>query len=260
MRGRIHANSRTAGSTEHGDASGRRHECFRIFGIDATFHGMSARNGLADHIFELFPSGEAYLGFDQVHAGDHFRDRVLHLNAGVHFDEVKRAVFIHQEFHCARAAVADTFERLHDLRSDLRPLPVIDRRRWGLFDELLVTALDAAFAFAKVHHAPVLVSQYLKFDMTRPLDEFLEIHIRDAEGLLRLVSSGPERRGEILFTADDSHSAATASRPGLYDHRILDPARFSGGGSLIGNDSLRSGHYRHARSRHLAASVVLLAH
>ena len=43
---------------------------------------------------------------DDIHAGDHLRHRVLHLNAGVHLDEVVAAVLIHQKLHRTGADVA----------------------------------------------------------------------------------------------------------------------------------------------------------
>jgi hypothetical protein len=51
--------------------------------------------------------GDAQLPFDQILAGDHFGDRVLDLQAGVHFHEVERAVLIGDELDRAGADVAD---------------------------------------------------------------------------------------------------------------------------------------------------------
>ena len=62
-----------------------------------------------DGVLQFFAGGDADLGLDQVHASDHLRDRMLHLNARVHFDEVERAVFVHQEFDRAGVACSRSF-------------------------------------------------------------------------------------------------------------------------------------------------------
>ena len=51
--------------------------------------------------------GDAQLRLDQIDAGDEFGDRVFHLDAGVHLDEVELAVFVHQELDGAGVLVAD---------------------------------------------------------------------------------------------------------------------------------------------------------
>ena len=122
MRRRIHANSRAPGVR---NTVMRPAEGTNVSGSSALMRHSIAwprEHGLADDIFKLFPVGQANLRFDQVHARDHFRDRMLHLDAGVHFDEVDRAVFIHQEFDRAGAAVADLLERVDHLRAQLGAL------------------------------------------------------------------------------------------------------------------------------------------
>ncbi|MOA34332.1 hypothetical protein D3C78_1557000 [compost metagenome] len=49
---------------------------------------------------------DTQLLFDQIHTGDHFGNRVFHLDTGVHFNEIELAVFI-QELKGTRTAVAD---------------------------------------------------------------------------------------------------------------------------------------------------------
>ena len=45
--------------------------------------------------------------FHQIDAGDGFRDRVLHLDARVHLDEVELAVLVHEELDGAGVRVAN---------------------------------------------------------------------------------------------------------------------------------------------------------
>ena len=58
------------------------------------------------------------------------------------------------------------------------------RRR--LFEQLLMPALDGAFALAENLDVAVLVRQNLKFDMPRVLDQLLQVHVGIREGRLRL--------------------------------------------------------------------------
>jgi hypothetical protein len=57
------------------------------------------------------PCGNSELPFHQVEAGDHFRHRMLHLQARIHFHEVIRAAFIEDEFDGARANIPDGLRR-----------------------------------------------------------------------------------------------------------------------------------------------------
>jgi hypothetical protein len=47
------------------------------------------------------PSATRIWALDQVAAGDHFGDRMLHLDAGIDFDEIEIALRIHEKFHRA---------------------------------------------------------------------------------------------------------------------------------------------------------------
>ena len=123
-----------------------------------------------------------------------------------------------------------------------------------------MAALDAAFALAEMHDAAVLVAQHLKFDVARPLDEFLEVHIGNAESLLRLIARGRERGGKLFLAADDAHPAPAASGGRFHDHRILDSRGFGEGRGFVRDDSLRARNDRHARGGHLAAGLIFFAH
>ena len=62
----------------------------------------------------------------------------------------------------------------------------VDLDRWRLFHQLLMAALDAAFALAQADHVAVLVGQHLELDVARALDELLHVEIAVAEGGRRL--------------------------------------------------------------------------
>ena len=142
----------------------------------------------ADGVVKPFARGNANLRFNQIHAGDQLRDRMLHLNARIHLDEIDRAVFIHQKFHGAGVGVADLLERLDHFRAQFLALFRVHRRRRRFLHQFLVAALDAAFPLAQVNDFAVLVAEHLKFDVPRVLDKFLRVHVGIAKGLLRFAA------------------------------------------------------------------------
>ena len=74
---------------------------------------------------------------------------------------------------------------------------VADSRRGRLFDQLLMTALDRAFALAEMNDVAVIVGEHLNLDMARPLDIAFEI---DAAVLESRLGFGPRRligRGQV---------------------------------------------------------------
>ena len=56
---------------------------------------------------EAFARGDPDLPLHQVDAGDHLGDRMLHLDARVHLEEIERAVLVEQELDRPGVHVAD---------------------------------------------------------------------------------------------------------------------------------------------------------
>jgi len=50
----------------------------------------------------------------------------------------------------------------------------VEQRRGCLFNDLLIAALDRAFALAEIDHMPMLVAEHLDFDVTRIDDELFD--------------------------------------------------------------------------------------
>lgn len=65
----------------------------RIFGIESALHGHAGwfRRGL----FHVFACRHATLCLNTIHAGLHFRDRMLHLNPQLLLHEIKMMLLIH---------------------------------------------------------------------------------------------------------------------------------------------------------------------
>ena len=58
---------------------------------------------------KLLTGRNPQLRLHHIHAGDGFGDRVLHLDARIHFDEVKIVVRVHQELDGSGILIADVW-------------------------------------------------------------------------------------------------------------------------------------------------------
>jgi hypothetical protein len=113
---------------------------------------------------------------------------VLHLEAGVHLQEVEVAVLVHQELDGPGADVADGASRGDRHLAHAGAHRLVDHRRGGLLDDLLVAALHRAVALAEVDGVPLGVGEDLHLDVARPDHRLLEVDRVVAEGRLRLAA------------------------------------------------------------------------
>src|SRR6185369_17247374 len=77
-----------------------------MFRVDPALDGMSAKIDVLLPEREFHAGCHQDLGLDDIYSRDHFGDRMLDLDAGVHFNEVELALFV-QEFEGAGATIAD---------------------------------------------------------------------------------------------------------------------------------------------------------
>ena len=143
---------------------------------------------------------------------------------------------------------------------DFGALPVVDRGRRRLFEQLLMAALDGALALAQDLDVAVLVGQDLEFDVPRRGDELLQVDVGRAERGAGLLLRLRKQRRQILGPVDHAHAAPAAARGGLEDDGIADP-----GGHLqrlFGalEDARRAGQHRHAHLPHERAGALLHPH
>jgi hypothetical protein len=91
----IHADTGTAGGQITANFAGVRAKiAIGILGINATLDRMPSKYHLILLNLQFFALCHPNLFSDQVYPRDHLRDGVFHLNTGVHFHEVKIALFI----------------------------------------------------------------------------------------------------------------------------------------------------------------------
>ena len=77
-----------------------------MLGIDTALDSMSTELDVFLAEGQLLTRSDADLLLHDVDAGDHLRDGVFNLHAGVHLDEIELAV-LKQELESARTAIAD---------------------------------------------------------------------------------------------------------------------------------------------------------
>ncbi len=156
------------------------------------------------------------LELDEVEAGDHLGDRMLHLEPGVDLEEVDDALLPHQELDRAGVDVAHPVgegegavpQRLAGLGRDPR------RRR--LLDDLLVAALDGAFPLTEVDDGPVGVADDLHLDVPAPLDVRLGENRPVSEGARRLPRRRLHRLGQLGRVAHHPHATPPTACCGLH--------------------------------------------
>ena len=167
--------------------------------------------------------------FDEVDTGDRFCHRMLDLKTCVHFEEIEALPGL-------VGAADDQFDRpgrvvIHRAcQSDrllAHCLAHLGRDEWrrGFLDNLLVAALNAAFAFVEIQDRAVLIAQDLDLDMARVFDELLDEDAVVAEGVETLALGRLEAFLHIGVVPREAHPLAAAACAGLHHHRVADVVR-----------------------------------
>ncbi len=215
---------------------------------------------LSDDLSQRMAGGDQDLALHQIDPGNGFRDRVLHLNARIHLDEVQIAGFVHQELDGSGVGVADVAHGVAQAADHLLAQLRGHGGRRRLLQQLLVAALDGAFALAQDLDVPVLVGQHLELDVARRFDQFLHVNVGRSEGGLRFLLGLGEKRGEFGRLAHHAHSTATAAGGGFQHHRVADA--LGGFESFFRSfqDPVRAGQDGDAAFPHGGAGVLLQSH
>jgi len=203
-----------------------------ILGVEARLDGVTADRELLLRQRQRLAGRDAQLPLDEVEAGDHLGDRMLDLQARVHFHEVEgTAHFAHcvgDELDRAGADVTDCLRRLDRRPAHGRAALGAHARRRRFFQHLLVATLHRAVALEKMHHVALGIAEYLHLDVARPLQVFLDQHAIVAEAARRLALARSQGVREFGCAAYDAHALAAAARAGLDQHRPADALRLAG--------------------------------
>ncbi len=162
----VDADARPVREIEAVQATGAGREVvLRVFGVEAHLDGVPTRRGSA---LDAGAHGDVDLRADEVEAGGALGDGVLHLEAGVHFEE-DEALAVGRDEKLRRACV-DVPARAGD--RDGAAAHAIERggreqRRGAFLDDLLVAALHGAVARSDGVHVAVGVGEHLHLDVAR---------------------------------------------------------------------------------------------
>src|ERR1700690_773033 len=147
---------------------------------------------------------------------------MLHLKARVYLEEEEIAARVGEKLAGPRPDVPrvgdDPQRRVEEPSPPRLARFTPEERRWRgrLFNDLLVTALDAALALPQGVRSPVRITEDLYLDVTRLLDVALQVHTRVGERRFAAVRAGLESPLEQARLGDHLHSdpAAAAHRLG----------------------------------------------
>ena len=188
-----------------------------VLGGDAALDGIAVLvdvrlAGNADlRVAEGTALGDQDLGAHQVDARHHLGDGVLHLDAGVHLDEIVVAFLIHQELQGARVDVADVLGNFD--RVVVKGLPHLRRHGEGRGElhHLLIPPLERAVPLVQMDHIALLVPQHLDLDVLGLHQELLHEDVVIAEGLLGLGLYQVKVDADLLHGVAPAHATAAAA-------------------------------------------------
>jgi hypothetical protein len=162
---------------------------------------------------------------------------MLDLETGVHLEEVEILVAVEEEFDGPGIGVTGGFRQPNGCLAHTLAQVFADDGRGGFFNDLLMAALDGAFAFSEGDAVAMLVGDDLYFNVTRSLDELFEVDLSGSESALCLAAGGSKCCGEFFGGEDGSHAFTSASGSGFEHHGIAnrsrDVARFLGRGKAV---------------------------
>ena len=202
----------------------------RVFGVDPHFNGVAVEANVLLLQRQGFARCHAQLPLHQIEAGHAFGHRVLHLQAGVHFQEVVAVFAVHDELHRARAPVAHSQCGGHGIVPHLRAHLWRDDGGGRFFNHFLAPALRRAVALAQVHGVPVGVGKHLDFNVAATFDQAFEHQRAVAKGAGGFAPGAFNTGLQFTVQAYQAHAAPAAAchsfdqqgvaeLPGLCDQR-----------------------------------------
>ena len=218
----VDAYAAAGGKPEHRDPTGRRREpLLGVLGAQPGLDGMAVHAGR--FALEPAPRGDVELQLDQVQPRGHLRHRMLHLEPRVdlHEEEVPR-LRVDEELHGARVAVPDGGREPDRCRSDRRFGGIVEHRRGGLLDHLLVASLAAAVADPHGPRGSVAVRDHLDLHVASGLDVLLEEDRRVAERQLGLAARRGQGRHQLLRRVDQPDAAPASAGSRLQEHGVAE--------------------------------------
>ncbi len=245
----VDAHAAAAGGVIHFHAPGRRREISKwILGVDAALDGVTAEGDFVLREPQRLAHRDEDLLLHEVHAGDFLGDGMLHLNAFVDLQKIIVAFGVRHKLHRAGIHVArlaaNSQRGFSHFLPQLRQFSHQRRRRF--LDEFLVAALDGAIAFAEVNDIAMRVTQNLKLNVPRILDEFFDVNPAVAKHHFRLAPRGVIAFQQRNFIVRHAQATPTATRHGLDHHGVANLLGHAARRRLVLHHAVAAGRHRHA--------------
>ena len=143
----------------HQPPGGRHELAVWILGIDARLDRPAVRADILLLQRQLLAGGDADHPFDQIDAVGEFGHRMLDLQPGVHLQEEEIAPLVDDELAGAGGVIAAGFGQPRRAQPHFTPSGIVEERRGRLLDDLLMAALNRAFAFIEVDNVAEPVAE-----------------------------------------------------------------------------------------------------
>src|SRR5581483_10405367 len=261
IRGGVNANSRSPGGMKSGDLARRGRELLRMFRIDPAFDCMPAmHDGAMQDAVHALAHRQQDLAFHQVDIRHHLRDRVLHLDARIHLDEVEAAVLVHEELNRPGIDVADLGEGSAEHAANFLAQFRGDLGGGRFLQQFLMAALNAALTLTQTDYVSVRVSQNLEFNMAWVFDIFFHVQVAVSECRRRFRLCRLIKRGQSVLATHYAHPAASAPGRRLNNYRKADLTCPLQGLAIGSNNSFGARQNGHARLLHRCPGLFLFSH
>ena len=184
----VHPHPRATRNMESGNFTRARGKIsFRVFRIDAALYGRSLNFHLILSEAQALPPRNSNLSLDQIFSSNHFCHRMLHLNTGIYFHEIKLHILIQEKLYCPRPCIAQFLSNLYRHSPHLLTHRLIQTRGRGFLNELLIPPLNGTVSLFQMDNCSKFIGQDLKFNMLSPLQIFLHIKIWFSKGYFGLL-------------------------------------------------------------------------
>ena len=159
----------------------------RILRTNPAFYCMTGKMNFCLSVRKRGSCRNKYHLFHQIDSGYCFCYGMLHLNTRVHLHKIKILLIIHKKLNGTGAEITGCLCRTHRCPSHFSARLLFKESRRCLFNHFLMTALNRTVTVSELDHIPILISEYLKFNMVCSAQKLLHIHPSIPEGLYCLL-------------------------------------------------------------------------
>src|SRR6476661_5175210 len=161
----------------------------------------------------------------QIDSSHQLRDWMLDLNAGVHLQEVVRAIAREEKLARSRVDVSGCLGHRRGAFAHASAQIRVhgDARRF--FDHLLMASLHRALSLSERKNVSVRIGEHLNLDVPRTLDEFLDVDGIVSKRAFSFATRSIERASQVPGGFDDAHSLSAATSCCLEQNWITKLAR-----------------------------------